>query len=590
MEGKDTPFPESTQSLFLIFSKPGFRAQKKRSLPEFRPIYLPPPAANSYFVFPPVGDTNLLSMETYDYIVVGAGSAGCILANRLSTDPRNKVLLLEAGGSDKSPNIQTPAAFSKLFRTTYDWAYDTVPQPAMHHRQMFQPRGKVLGGSSSLNAMIYIRGNRVDYDEWAAAGNPGWSYEEVLPYFKRSENNQSLTSEFHGQGGELHVCDQRSPHPLSERLVQAAVEAGYSRNPDFNGAHQEGVGFYQLTQYVGQRWSSADAFLSPEIRNRANLHILPNALAAHLLFGEEREVIGLEFLVEGDSRKAMARKEVVLCAGAFNSPQLLLLSGIGDAAELKELGIEVRHHLPGVGKNLQDHLLVGMAYYTNYSPTLDSSGRFPGILWSVLQYLTRKKGPLTSCVAEAGGFLKSHPELPGPDLQFNFAPAFFIRHGFDNPKRGRGISAGNTLLQPYSQGAVTLSGADVRDPLQIDPRYFSDERDAQTLLKGMRMVEKLFQQPAVKPILKRRFLPEKEHLTDEELLQVIRQYAQTLYHPAGTCKMGNDPMAVVDAELRVHGIEGLRVADASIMPKVVRGNTNAPTYMIAEKAAELVSS
>ena len=527
-------------------------------------------------------------MNSFDYIIVGAGSAGCILANRLSADPSNRVLLLEAGGSDTHNNIKVPAAFSKLFRSKYDWAYETVPQVAMNNRRMFHPRGRVMGGSSSLNAMIYIRGHRQDYDDWAAEGNAGWSYEEVLPYFRKSEKNHRFQSDYHGQDGPLHVNDQRSPHPISRKLIEAAQEAGYTHNPDFNGPQQEGVGFYQVNQHQGKRWSAADAFLSAEIKARPNLEILQSALAHQLLWGEDQKVIGVSYLRDGQSIEAKAEKEVILCGGAFNSPQLLLLAGIGNGEELKALGIPVRHHLPGVGKNLHDHLLCGIAYTTSFKPTLDSSGRFPGILSSLWQYLTKGAGPLSSCVAEAGGFVKSDPSLPAPDLQFNFAPAYFIRHGFDNPKYGRGISAGNTLLQPFSRGSIKLSGADVRAPLQVDPAYLQDERDGQVFAKGIRMIEEILRQPAIRPLLNQIYMPAKAQLDDEDIYALIRENAQTLYHPVGTCKMGKDPMAVVDDQLRVHGIHGLRVADASIMPKVTRGNTNAPVYMIAEKAADMI--
>ena len=525
-------------------------------------------------------------MEQFDYIIIGAGSAGCILANRLSANPANSVLILEAGGKDKDSNIKVPAAFSKLFHSASDWDYQTIPQTSMNQREMYQPRGKVLGGCSSINAMIYIRGHAHDYDTWASLGNPGWSFQDLLPYFKRSEQNHSIKDEYHGSEGELHVNDQRSPHPLSQLFVEAAGAAGYTINKDFNGEQQEGVGLYQVNQHRGKRWSAADAFLKPAL-SRPNLKLKSNALVSKVLI-EQKKATGIRFSQNGQSFEVKANKEVILCAGAFNSPQILALSGIGDASELQPLGISVEQNLPGVGKGLKDHMVAGMAFTTKYPHTLDSSGRFPGILGSLFQFLTKGSGPLTSIVAEAGGFVKSDPALPAPDLQFNFAPSYFIRHGFDNPKTGKGLSAGITLIQPFSTGTVKLQSNRPEAPVLIDPQYFSDERDVQVFLKGMRMVEEVIAYPKLRAHFHSPYLPDKEELSDQEMIDLLKTYAQTLYHPTSTCRMGNDDMAVVDSELRVHGISNLRVADASIMPTIVRGNTNAPTYMIAEKASDLI--
>ncbi len=522
----------------------------------------------------------------YDYIIAGAGSAGCLLANRLSTDAQCRVLLLEAGAEDRNRNIHIPAAFSKLFRTAEDWNYNSVPQPGMNHRQLYQPRGKVLGGSSSINAMIYIRGHRADYDAWAAAGNPGWDYESVLPYFRRFERNLEFKDEYHGTMGELTVSPSRHRHPLSQALLRAAEQAGYPLNPDFNGAQQEGFGFYQLTQKNGQRCSAAAAFLQP-IRHRSNLHIQTEARAHRLLF-EGKRVVGIAYEQGGRMLEARARREVLLCAGSFNSPQLLLCSGVGDEKALRQLGIPVRHHLPGVGQNLQDHLLAGSVYHTHRKDTLDSLQRFPHSLRHLLQYLLRKRGMLTSNIAESGGFLRSLPHLPAPDLQWHFSPGYFLRHGFDNPDSGNGFGLGTTLIYPYSRGAVRLASADPRDAILIDPKYLSDERDLDTLVRGHHITEHLLAQAAFRPYRQQRFMPP-PHVQDErELRAYLREWAQSLYHPVGTCKMGTDELAVVDSRLRVHGLQGLRVADASIMPTIVRGNTNAPVMMIAERAAAML--
>ncbi len=527
-------------------------------------------------------------MGPFDFIIVGAGSAGCVLANRLSADPRQRVLLLEAGGKDRSPNIHIPAAFSKLFRSPADWNYDTVPQPHMGGRPMYQPRGKVLGGSSSINAMIYIRGHRADYDGWAAAGNPGWSYEEVLPYFKRSEQNLRLGEPYHGRGGELTVSDAHHPHPLSQALLEAARQAGYPLNDDFNGARQEGFGFYQVTIRNGRRCSAARAFLEPA-RQRPNLQVLTEA-RAHRLILEGKRVVGVQYERGGRRTEVSARREVILAAGAFNSPHLLMVSGIGPGEQLQAHGLSVQHALPGVGQNLQDHLLGGIAFHTPYRRTMDVGAveGFPAILRHLWQYLAKRGGPLTSNVAEAGGFVYTREGLDAPDLQFHFAPAYFLRHGFDNPKTGRGFGLGATLICPKSVGEVRLASRDPRDLPQIDPRYCSDQRDIETLVRGYHIGKRILQQPAFDTYRGDWCMPDREPANEEEIIRFVRERSETLYHPVGTCKMGNDEMAVVDADLRVHGLQGLRVADASIMPAIVRGNTNAPTLMIAEKAADLI--
>jgi choline dehydrogenase len=524
-------------------------------------------------------------MQQFDFIIIGAGSAGCILANRLSANPAHKVLLLEAGGPDKNPNIHIPAAFSKLFLTQEDWQDYTLPQKHMHGRKMYHPRGKVLGGCSSTNAMIYIRGHRKDYDDWAALGNPGWSYEEVLPYFKKSEGNLYKSDDYHGTAGELTVTDHVERHPLSYTMLEAAQQAGYPVTDDFNGAQQEGFGFYQVTQRGGKRCSAAVAFLHP-VLHRPNLEVHTHA-QVHRIDLENRKATGVTYERGSQTFSAKAAKEVIVCAGAFNSPHLLMLSGIGDKTELKAHDIEVHHHLPGVGKNLQDHLLGGIALKAKGITTLDAAERFPRVLGNLWKYIVHKKGVFTTNVAEGGGFWRSDPALEAPDLQFMFAAAFFIDHGFQNPK-GNGFSLGPVLLRPYSAGRLHLQSKNPKAAVGIDPNYFADERDVKAMLTGIRIAKTILMQPAFAPYRAGFAMPDRDIQSDDEIIDFMRQWLQTLYHPVGTCKMGGDPLAVVDAQLRVHGMERLRVVDASVMPDIVRGNTNAPTMMIAEKAAAMI--
>lgn len=526
------------------------------------------------------------TLEPFDYIIIGAGSAGCLLANRLSENPQHKVLLLEAGGKDNNPNIQVPAAFNKLFRSAFDWNYDSVPQVHMGNRPMFQPRGKTLGGCSSMNAMIYIRGHRADFDGWAALGNKGWSYKEVLPYFKKHERNLDIQDEFHGNDGEFTVSNPRDPHQLTQTLQEAAQQAGHPLNNDFNGAEQDGFGVYQLSQRNGSRESTATAFLEPA-RKRPNLAVITNALVRKILI-EDGRAAGVEYMLGNEINQVTVGKEVILSAGAFNSPQLLLLSGIGDEVALRKLGISVQKHLPGVGKNLQDHLLGGVLYHCKKNFTLDSAERFPNIVGNLWKYLLYKKGPFTSNVAEGGGFVRTQVGLEAPDMQYHFAPAYYVRHGFENPKTGNGFGIGATLICPYSRGEVMLGSASPQDKPLIDPNYFSDERDIQTMIRGTRIAQQILTQPAFDPYRGDIFIPEKENASDDELADFLRQYAETLYHPVGTCKMGSDENAVVNDRLQVHRVQGLRVVDASVIPLIVRGNTAAATMMIAEKAADMI--
>lgn len=517
----------------------------------------------------------------YDYIIVGAGSAGCTLANRLSEDPQTSVLLLEAGGDDKKQEIHIPAAFSKLFKTAYDWEYYTEDEPQMANRKMYWPRGKVLGGSSSINAMLYVRGHRHDYDSWRDAGNEGWGYADVLPYFKKAENQERGPSEYHGVGGPLNVADLRYVNPLSRAFVEASKELGIPENLDFNGATNEGAGIFQTTQKNGARWSTVNAYLKPAL-SRNNLTVRPNTQVARVVI-ENGRATGVAYLVDGKVETEHANREVLVCGGAINSPQILMLSGIGPADHLRSMGIEVVADVPGVGENLQDHLVAGAAYNSTKPISLNDAEK-PG---NLLNYMVFKKGPLTSTIAEAGSFIKTRSDLPAPDIQFHFAPVFFKDHGFE-PVPGHGFTIAPTLLHPRSHGRIRLRSSDPLAHAAIHANYFGEEEDIQTLLAGMKLAHELAHTKAFASLLGDEIEPKTWKKEDHEIIEAMRQAAETIYHPAGTCKMGNDSMAVVDSQLRVRGVEGLRVIDASIMPAVVGGNTNAPTIMIAEKAADMI--
>jgi choline dehydrogenase len=526
--------------------------------------------------------------KNYDYIIVGAGSAGCVLANRLSENSGVNVLLLEAGSPDKKQEIHIPAAFAKLFKTPLDWNYETEPEPGLNNRKLYWPRGKMLGGSSSLNAMIYMRGAKSDYDHWQDLGNNGWNFNDLLPYFKKSEHQERGSSHYHGVNGPLNVADLRSPNPLSRAFVEAGQTIGLKHNDDFNGEMQEGVGLYQITQKNGQRHSAAAAYLKP-VLSRTNLTVITQAHVTKINL-EKSKAVGVTYLRNGVLEQARANGEIILSGGAVNSPQLLLLSGIGPANELKRVGIPVVHDLPGVGKNLQDHLQAGVVYACKEAITLESAQSFS----NVFKYLTSKQGPLTSNVAEAGGFVKTRPDSLAPDIQFHFVPAYFIRHGFDNPK-GYGMSFGLTLLRPESRGEISLRSNDPLAHPVIRANYFSEHSDMQTFIRGLEFALDISQsQPfdryrgdemwPLKAIHSAKVMRRNSKLAEEHL----RAIAETIYHPVGTCKMGQDDFAVVDAQLCVHGITGLRVVDASIMPTITSGNTNAPTIALAEKAAEMI--
>jgi len=516
----------------------------------------------------------------YDYVIVGAGSAGCVLANRLSAAPDRRVLLLEAGGSHRHLNSHIPAAFPKLFKTGRDWDYATEPAPSVADRSLYMPRGKMLGGSSSMNAMIYIRGRRNDFDGWAAAGCPGWSYDEVLPYFRRSEDNTRIHDEYHGVGGELHVTDQRSPNPMSLAFVDACVSWGVKRNDDFNGASQEGTGLYQVTQRRGARWSTARAFLAP-VRSRKNLVVETGANATGILV-ENGRATGVTYAVGTQRRTARATGEVVIAAGALGSPHLLMLSGIGPADDLRNHGIEPMVDLP-VGDNLQDHP-VAMVVYDCPAPVSLALAERPRAL---LEYLALRRGMLSSNIAESGCFIHTRDGLDAADIQFHFGPAYFVEHGF-RTYDGHAFSMGPTLVSPESRGKVRLASADPFAKVRIDGNHLTAGADVAALVAGVRIARELAAQPAFGPFRGPEIFPGLGLTSDAELEGYVREVVELLYHPVGTCAMGAPGAAVVDPELRVNGVEGLRVVDASVMPVIVGGNTNAPTIMIAERAADLL--
>jgi choline dehydrogenase-like flavoprotein len=516
-------------------------------------------------------------MEGVDIVIVGAGSAGCVLAHRLSHAKIGSVCLLEAGGADDHPAVRVPLAFSRLFRSARDWALQSEPEPHLDGRALFIPRGKMLGGSSSLNAMIYIRGRTSDYDGW---GCDGWSWREVLPWFVKAEANARLGAPLHGRDGPLVVQDPRNASPISRAFVEAAVAHGHPRNDDFNGATQLGAGLYQLTQKRGRRWSTADAYLraaDPRLRTVTDVNV-------SRVIVERGRAVAVEYVREGRAERIAVGRELVLAAGAIGSPAILLRSGIGPADELRALGIDVVHELPGVGANLQDHPVVPIAYVCTQPITLARAEHWT----NVARWLLLRSGPLTSNVAEAGLFVGSGCGLVEPDLQFHVAPVWFVEHGFRQPP-GHGFTMGPTLLSPTSRGRVSLRSSDPADAPRIEVGALGDPAERAALRFGIRLARALARTEPLASFAAEEHLPGASHDSDAELDAHIRRYTELLYHPVGTCKMGTGDDAVVDAALRVRGIEGLRVIDASIMPTIVGGNTNAPTIMIAEKGAELIA-
>ena len=521
----------------------------------------------------------------YDYIIVGSGSAGSVLANRLSAKPEIKVLLLEAGGSDNSFYVRMPAGIANLSGPRFNWGYETAPQAAMKGRRMYWPRGRLIGGSSSVNAMVYMRGQPADYDHWRQLGNAGWSYDDVLPYFKKAERNERLHDRFHGADGPLNVAERPYTNPLSHAFVEAAQQAGLPFNPDFNGALQLGCGLFQVTQKNGRRWSAASAYLHPAAA-RENLTIVTKAQATRVLI-ENGRAVGVEYARGRRRHTARASQEVVLAAGAINSPQLLLLSGIGPAEELRARGVSVVHDLPGVGKNLQDHLNVNIVQRAKRGSALDGKNCGLAPIGVALEYLFYGTGPGTSNVAEAGAFAISELGAANPDVQYHFIPAQVVNHA-RTPMDGDGVTVHACCLRPQSRGEIRLASTDPLQPPVMDPNYLAADYDLKVLIAGLRQGRDILAAQAFKPWLGEERLPGPAVQSNAELEDFIRATAETEYHPVGTCKMGSDPMAVVDEKLRVRGIERLRVIDASIMPAIVSGNTNAPVIMIAEKGAEMM--
>ena len=516
-----------------------------------------------------------------DYIVIGAGSAGCAVAARLSERADVTVALLEAGGTDDDPNIHIPAAFPALFNSRQDWAYHSEPMAELGGRSDYLPRGKVLGGSSSINAMIFQRGHPANYDGWAALGNDGWAWRDVLPFFKKCQDQGRGASAAHGIGGPLATVDAQSPNRLSLAFVEACAAAGLPLNPDFNAGHQEGFGLHQVTQRNGERCSAAAGYL-PAAMARSNFTVITDAAVERLIL-EGMCCTGAVFRRGGTAETVAARREVIVCAGAYNSPQLLMLSGIGPAAHLRSLGIDLVRDLPGVGQNLQDHVMVPVAYSCTQPITMAGAGE-PAEL---ARYQQSRAGLLSSNIGEAGGFVRLDPRSPAPELQLIFAPAYLVRHGLDNPV-GHGFTCHPGAVMPKSVGTVTLRSADPASAPIIDCNFLADDADVRVLLAGIRLARRIIAAAPFDPYRGTEQFPGADAQSDAELRAYIRTQAQTIYHPVGTCKMGGDRLSVVDARLRVHGVQGLRVADASIMPFIVNANTNVPASMIGEKCADQI--
>lgn len=526
-------------------------------------------------------------LSLYDYVIIGAGSAGCTMAHRLAEKDGLRILVLEAGGPDKSFKLRMPAGFASLSNTSsYKWHYETTPQKHCNDRRMYWPRGRTLGGSSAINAMLYVRGHASDYDHWRQLGNEGWSYNDVLPYFKKAENNERGGDEFHGTGGPLNVADQADPCTLSEAFLKAAEQAGHRRIADFNGAEQEGVGYYQVTQKGQKRWSTASAYLRPAIeRGNSHLEVITGAMVERIIF-EGTRALGVRYSIDGRDEVARANREVILCGGSVNSPQLMMLSGVGPADHLNSLGIKPVIDLPGVGGNLQDHVDAAILQLCKTRDTFDKRNK----LVSLVQYVMNKKGPGTSPVAESGGFLSTTPGLAAPDIQLHFLPVLVVDHGRTKIRDKSGYSLHVCTLRPESAGTIRLRSTDPSEHPLIDANYLAERKDLDALIAGVKMGRDILAQSGLDPYRADEFQPGAAAKTDAEIEQWIRAKCETIYHPVGTCKMGpgTDRMAVVDDKLLVHGVEGLRVVDASVMPTLVGGNTNAPTIMIAERTAAIM--
>jgi choline dehydrogenase len=534
-----------------------------------------------------MNNNNAGETAEFDYVIVGAGSAGCVLANRLSAGGKHSVLLLEAGPKDSNIWIHVPLGYGKLFKEkSVNWMYQTEPEPGLGGRQVFQPRGKVLGGSSSINGLLYVRGQHEDYDRWRQRGNVGWGYDDVLPYFKKAENQQRGADDYHGAGGPLSVSDWRHDDPLSEAFIKAAVESGIPFNPDFNGKTQEGAGFFQTTTRRGRRASSAYSYLRPA-KNRGNLQIETSALAQRIVFDGKRAK-AVEYRQSGNLRTARARKELLVCGGAYNSPQLLQLSGVGPADLLKSHGIGVVLDAPGVGNDLQDHLQVRLVTRCAQRVTLNDIVNHPvRRAMAGVRYALSRSGPLTIAAGTSGAFFKTNPRLASPDIQIHFIP-------FSTDKMGEklhpfsGFTASVCQLRPESRGSLKIRSADPSAPPEIRINYLATETDRAAFIDGIHILRKILAAPALKSYCVEEVYPGAKVASDEDLLDFCRKTGSTVYHPTSTCRMGNDSLAVVDQRLRVRSIEGLRVVDASVMPDLMSGNTNAPTIMIAEKASDMI--
>ncbi|NOZ33385.1 MAG: choline dehydrogenase [Alphaproteobacteria bacterium] len=536
------------------------------------------------------------TQQTFDYIIVGAGSAGCVIANRLSADRNARVLLIEAGSKDANPLFRLPMLMGKLFQSgIYNWGYHTEPEPFLNDRSLYWPRGKVLGGTSTINGMIYVRGNRNDYDRWAQMGLPGWSYDEVLPAFRRSEGHIQRQDEFHNADGELTVCRARGVNPMHDVFVDAGVVAGHRRNDDFNGENQEGVGKFDFNIRAGKRWSTSFAFLRPAMA-RENLTVETGALTEKILV-ENGRAVGITVTVNGQTRKIHAEREVIISAGTVNSPQLLMLSGIGPADELRQHDIETVVDLPGVGKNMQDHVDCVMAWECTRPVSLYKDLRADRILVSLAQGMMFGEGVATTFPYESGAFLKSSAGQIAPDIQLHFMPALESTANLyiPNPFRKRdpnvvnhGFSLRVGPVNPQSRGEITLRSANPNDAPKIQANYLKSKFDIDTMITGIAMARDIIAQKPMAPFRGKELAPGADLENDSEITSWLRANAMTTFHPVGTCKMGKDTMAVVNEKLKVRGVEGLRVADASIMPIISSGNTNAPAIMIGEKMAEII--
>jgi choline dehydrogenase len=523
----------------------------------------------------------------FDYVIVGAGSAGCVLANRLSADGKHSVLLLEAGPEDTNLWIHIPLGYGKLFKEkTVNWMYQTEPEPGLNGRQVFQPRGKVLGGSSSINGLLYVRGQHEDYDRWRQRGNIGWGYDDVLPYFKKAENQARGADDFHGADGPLPVSELSHADPLSAAFIEAAAETGIPKNPDFNGATQEGAGWFQTTTRYGRRASTAVSYLRPA-KGRSNLKVETSALARRIIF-DGRRAAGVEYDSKGALRTVRARREILVCSGAYNSPQLLQLSGVGPADLLQKHGIDVVLDAPGVGNDLQDHMQVRIVMRCTRPITLNDVLNSPlRKAFAGLRYAAFRDGPLSIAAGTSGAFFKTNPRLASPDIQIHFLP-------FSTDKMGEKLhpysafSASVCQVRPESRGSLRIRSADPSAPPEIRINYLATETDRTANVEGLKILRRILAAPALKPFVVEESEPGAKVSSDEDLLAFCRQRGSTVYHPTSTCRMGNDSLAVVDQRLRLRGLEGLRVVDASVMPDLVSGNTNAPVIMIAEKAADMI--